>query len=156
MKAHLQRNLDRRRAVGAVEAVTEIARRDAGQALGELDHRTLRQAGEHHVLEIVELGCDRRVDLRMRVPEQVDPPRADGVEIAAAVEIVKPRTAAPRNRNQGPGLVPLHLRARVPDGGTAAGDPRGVARRRDDGCRFQFGRHDGRIIIAAPGRLASR
>jgi hypothetical protein len=47
------------------------------------------------MLEIAELGCDRRVDLRMRVPEQVDLTTSDGVEIAAAVEIV---SQAPRPR----------------------------------------------------------
>ena len=36
--------------------MTEVAGRERGQPLGELDHRTLREAGEHHVLEIVELA----------------------------------------------------------------------------------------------------
>ena len=56
-----------------------------------------------------------RVDARIRVAEQVDPPRADGIEIPAAVVLVQPDARATRDRQHRQPLVVLHLRARMPD-----------------------------------------
>jgi hypothetical protein len=127
MEAHLQRNLDRRCAVGGVETVTGLARRDGRQSLGELDHRLMSQAGQHDVLELCELVDDGGIDCRVSVPEQVDPPGADCVEIAVTVEIVQPGAAAARDRNQRRRLVLFHLRARMPDRRAAARKPVFVA-----------------------------
>ena len=96
--------------------MAEPAGRQRREPLGELDHRPMREAGEHHVLELVELRGDRGADARIRVAEEIDPPRAHRVEIAAAVEIVEPRTLAARDRHERQRLVLLHLRARMPHG----------------------------------------
>ena len=69
VEAHLERDLDRRCAVRGVEAVTGIARRDRRQALGQLDHRLMGEAGQHDMLELRELVHDRGIDRRVSVPE---------------------------------------------------------------------------------------
>ena len=86
----------------------------------------MREAREHHVLELPELVDERGADPRIRVPEEIDPPRAHRVEIAATVEIVEPRAVAARDGDERQRLVLLHLRARMPDGAKAALEPRGA------------------------------
>src|ERR1700680_5350698 len=100
VEAHLERDLRLRGAVGGVEAVTGIPRRDRRQALRELDHRLMGKAGQHDMLELRELVDDRGIDRRVSVPEQVDPPGADRVAIAVALEIVPPGAAAARDWNE--------------------------------------------------------
>jgi hypothetical protein len=80
VEAHLQRDLDGRCAVRREERVAERARGERMQPLGEFDRRLVRAAGEHRVLERVELVLQRGVDVRIRMAEQVHPPRADRVE----------------------------------------------------------------------------
>src|SRR5476649_542522 len=75
------------------------------------------------MFEAVELILQRRVDARVGVAEQVDPPRADGVEIAAAFVVVQPRALAVADRDQRHGFMMLHLGARVPYAAQAAGHP---------------------------------
>src|SRR5439155_19304045 len=123
MKTHLERDLDRRGAVRAVEAMTELAGRQRRQALGKLDHRPVREPGQHRMLEIGKLRGDRAADRRMRVTEEVHPPGADGVQITPPLEVVQPGSAAASDRHQRQALVLLHLRAWMPDGGTAPRDP---------------------------------
>ena len=94
--------------------------RELRQALGELDRGLVGEAGEHHVLQRVELRVERRVDARMAVPEQVDPPGADRVQDAAAFEIVEPDAFGAADRHQRQRLVMLHLGARMPDRAPAA------------------------------------
>ena len=60
------------------------------QSLGKLDDGTMREAGEHHVLDLGKLRCQRGIDASIRMAEQVHPPRADRIEIAAAVVVVEP------------------------------------------------------------------
>ena len=87
----------------------------ARQPLGQLHHRLVGEAGQHDVLQLVQLVLERGVDARVAVAEQVDPPRADGIEIALALEIVQPHALAARDRHQRQGFVLLHLGAGVPD-----------------------------------------
>ena len=64
MRAHLQRDLGGASAVAAVEGVAEA--REGRQALRQLDHRLMRQAGEHDVVEPLELIVQRGLDARHR------------------------------------------------------------------------------------------
>jgi hypothetical protein len=74
----------------------------------------------------VELGLEGVADARVGVAEQVDPPRADAVEVAPAVHVDEPRAFAPGDGDEGQLLVVLHLGARVPHGGEGAGEEAGV------------------------------
>ena len=132
VEAHLERDLRRRGAVGAVERVTESRRRQCREPFRELDHGTVGEAREQHVLERRELVDDRGVDARVRVAEQVDPPRRHGVEIAASLEVEQPRALAARDRHDRQRLVHLHLRARVEHRRAAAREPGGVPARSGD------------------------
>ena len=80
----------------------------------------MAEAREEHVLEAFELGPERGVNARVAMPEEIHPPRTDGIQIAPAIKIVEPATLAAGNRYQGKLLVVLHLRARVPHSGKAA------------------------------------
>jgi len=51
----------------------------------EQDGGLVRATGEHRVFERVELIFQRCIDVRIRVTEEVDPPRADGIEVSMAV-----------------------------------------------------------------------
>ena len=97
--------------------------RERAEAFGEFDGRFVRAAGEHGVFERVELIFQRRVDARIGVAEQVDPPGADGIQITMTGAVVEPCALAARDRDERQALVVLHLGARVPDGAEAAGDP---------------------------------
>jgi hypothetical protein len=97
VKAHLQRDLHRRGAVGRVEAMAQRMPRERGEPLGQLHRRRVRAAREHHVREPVELVFQRGVERRVRMPEQVDPPRAGGVEVAAAFGVDEPHALAARD-----------------------------------------------------------
>ena len=132
VEAHLERDLRRRGAVGAVARVTESRRRQCREPFRELDHGTVGEAREQHVLERRELVDDRGVDARVRVAEQVDPPRRDGVEVAAPLEVEQPRALAARDRHDRQRLVHLHLRARVEHRRAASREPGGVPAR----CRL--------------------
>ena len=118
-KRHLQRDLGGGRAIGCEEGVAELARRNPGEPLGELHHGLVGESREHHVLQGLDLAGDRRVDRRVRMPEEVHPPGAHPVEVAPAVEVVQPRSLRALDRDQRVALVLLHLRARMPDRGPA-------------------------------------
>src|SRR5918992_3915006 len=66
------------------------------------------------MFECLELVADRRVDSRLAVPEQVDPPRADRIEEAPAVEVIEPGALSALDGYERQELMMLHLRARVP------------------------------------------
>ena len=86
------------------------------------------------MLEFAELRGDRRVDARIRVAEQIDPPGAHRIEVAAAVEIVEPRAVAARDGHERQRFVQLHLRARMPDGAPAPREPVGIGGRPGERC----------------------
>ena len=88
----------------------------------------MRETGEHDVFKRVELFAQGRVDTRVAVAEEVDPPRADAIQIAPAVKVVQPGALTTRNRDQRQVVfVLLHLRARMPDSGEAAAQQGGIA-----------------------------
>jgi hypothetical protein len=102
-------------AVVGVEAAPETCGRDRRERLRQCDHRLVREAGENHLLEPLELRAHRRVDARVGVTEQRHPPGAHGIEIAPAVVVLEPRALAAAYGDQRQlALVVLHLRARVP------------------------------------------
>ena len=88
--------------------------------LGEFDRRFVREAGQHHVIEAVELVLERGDDARMAMAEQAGPPGADRVQIAAAVVAGQPDALGLGDRQHRQGFVIVHLRARVPDHGEIA------------------------------------
>src|SRR5450830_127877 len=54
------------------------------------------------------------------MPEQIDPPGTNGIQIASAVGIIQPGTLTTHHGNKRGGFMMLHLRARMPDAGQAA------------------------------------
>ena len=108
--------------VTAPQAWAEFVARQGGELLREGHHRLMGEAGQHDVVERVELLVERRLDARMAVAEQVGPPGADGIQIAVAVEILQPGAFAAADGHQRQGLVQLHLGARMPDGVEAAAE----------------------------------
>ena len=97
-----------------------------GQLLGQGDHRLVREAGQHRVLELVELILQRRIDARIGVAEQVDPPRADRIQITLAVGVVQPDAATVADGDQRHRFMVLHLRAWMPDAAQTARYPVGL------------------------------
>ncbi len=148
VERHLERDLGRRGAVGSEEGVPERSGCEPGEPFGELDGAGMGEPGEHHVLEGVELFAQRRVDRRVRVAEEVDPPRAHRIEIAATVEVVQPGSLAARDGHQREALVGLHLRAGMPHRREAPRDHLAIGHR---------GRQSGtmRLICAARALVAS-
>jgi len=122
VRGHLQRDLGRRGAVGGVERVSEMRAGQRGEPLGQLDDRLVREAGQHRMLERVELRAQRGVDVRVAVAEEIHPPRADAVEQAPPVRVDQPRPFAAHDRHERQRLVLFHLRAGVPDGGERTGE----------------------------------
>jgi hypothetical protein len=94
MKTHLQRDLDRRGAIRGIEGVAEIVPGQRGQLFRQLDHRLVGKAGQHRVFQRVQLRLQGGVDARVRVAEQVHPPRADAIQVAPAFMVVQPRALA--------------------------------------------------------------
>src|SRR3546814_12901214 len=100
MKAHLQRDFDRRRAVVGVEAAIQSGRRKLQQTLGKFDRRRMREAGAHDVIEFIELGFQRRYNRWMTMTKDVGTPRTDRIELAIAVDILYPDTLCRLNRKR--------------------------------------------------------
>ena len=86
-----------------------------GQPLGQLDHRRMGRAGQHHVFDFAKLVDDGRIDTRVAVAEQIDPPARYGVEVAVSIHIDQPRALTARNRQWGCAFQLFHLRAGMPD-----------------------------------------
>src|SRR6056297_2895731 len=74
----------------------------------------MREAGQDDVLELVELRLDALVNVGIGVAEDVDPPGADDVEVATAVEVIEPRPLAALDGHKRDRLMILHLRAGMP------------------------------------------
>jgi hypothetical protein len=127
VEAHLERDFHGRGAVVGVEHALERRGREPHQLLGQRDRRLVAEARQQHVLELVDLALERRADRGVVVAEQVHPPRADRVEVAAAVVVLEPDAVAAPDRYRRPALVVLHLRARMPQHGEVAGGKVGVA-----------------------------
>src|SRR5690606_12293716 len=121
--AHLQRHLDAGGTVVGVEHLVQTVRGDLHQTLGQLDHRLMGAAGQHHVLQAVELLADALIDPWVAVGEYIDPPGADRIEIAFALEIFLPDAVAALDRDQRQAFVILHLGTGVPQHGEIALHP---------------------------------
>jgi hypothetical protein len=74
LERELQRDLDGRRAVVAIENVFEAGWRDPAQRLGELRGGRVRDAGERRVSERIRLAPERREQAGMPVAERRGPP----------------------------------------------------------------------------------
>jgi hypothetical protein len=125
VEAHLQGNFDGRGAIGCEECVPEGILREGSEALGEFNGGLVGAAGEHGVFERIELVFERSVDTGVSVTKQVDPPGADGIEIAMTVAVIEPGAGAAGDGDERQALVMFHLGAGMPDGAQAAGDPVG-------------------------------
>ena len=77
-------------------------------------------ARQHHVFDFAELVDDGRINARIAVAEQIDPPAGNGIQVAVSVLIDQPRALAARNRQWRRGLQVFHLGAGMPDGSTRA------------------------------------
>ena len=75
------------------------------------------EAREQDMLKFFQLTGQCAVDSRIAVAEQVDPPRADGVQVALAFEVFKPHALATADRDNGEPFMVLHLCARMPHNG---------------------------------------
>ncbi|OIQ70594.1 hypothetical protein GALL_477910 [mine drainage metagenome] len=115
VKAHLQRDLDRGGAVAAEEAVAEHSAGQLRQALGQFDGRLVGAASQHDMRQAVELVLERRIDARIGMAEQIDPPGAVCVEVAATRIVEQPWALATHDGERQQLRGALHLRARVPD-----------------------------------------
>ena len=73
----------------------------------------MRAAGEDHVLDLARLRRQRRIQLGMRVPVNVDPPRRNAVENLAPVFGVKIHALAAHDGQQR--RLRQHLRVGMPD-----------------------------------------
>jgi hypothetical protein len=82
------------------------------------------ETGEDDMFESFELVAQGGIDARVAVTKEVDPPRADPVQVTPAVEVIQPDTSGAGHRNQrqrfARGCMLLHLGARVPDSRQAA------------------------------------
>jgi hypothetical protein len=101
---------------------------EGGEAFGQFDHRRVREAGQHHVVEAVDLIVQRGSQRRVAVAKQVDPPRADAVKDPPALGIDEPHAFGTSDRDERlPLFVQLHLRTWMPDSVQAASAPSCVA-----------------------------
>lgn len=91
LERDLQRDLDGGAAVVAVEDAREGAIPLGGDP-DELGGGRVRRHRQRYVGEGARLGLERRDEARMREAEDLRPPGARGVEVAAAVEVDEPRT----------------------------------------------------------------
>ena len=114
VKAHLQRHFDAGGPVIGVETPCQAFRRHLHQALGQFDHGLMAETGEDHVFELIDLILDALVDARVGMAEHIDPPGADGIEVALAFEVFQPDTFAALDRDQRQLFVIFHLGAGMP------------------------------------------
>jgi hypothetical protein len=79
-------------AVAPVEGVAQASERS--QALGQFNRRPVGETSQHHVVERVQLIDQRGADGGVVVPEQVDPPGADRIQMAPASVVAQPHSWA--------------------------------------------------------------
>jgi hypothetical protein len=117
MRSRLQRNLGGTGAVAGIKGVAKTCQ--LRQAFRQFDHRLMRQTGQHHMVQAVQLRVQCSLDVRMAMPKQIDPPRAHRIQVALAVGIKQPGALTADDGHQGLRLVVFHLCAGVPHGGAA-------------------------------------
>ena len=80
------------------------------------------------MLQLAHLLLNRRVDSRIGVAKEIDPPGADGIDKSIAFKVLKPDTLATLDGHQRHGaFVVFHLGAGVPHGLEATGDEVSIA-----------------------------
>gem|GEM_PF-5773953 len=99
--AHLERHLDGGRPVVRIETPVQPLWCDAYESLGEVNHWLVGKTGKHGVFELLGLLVDGFVNARVGMPEEVDPPGTDRIDVAVAVEIMEPDALAALERNKG-------------------------------------------------------
>ena len=113
--AHLECHLHGTGTVVGVEDFVEIPGGQGGELLGQVHCRPMAEPGQQDMLELLRLAGDPAADVGIGMAEEVDPPAADGIEIAPSVEIVKPDPLGTLDGDQGEGFMVFHLGAGVPD-----------------------------------------
>ena len=66
------------------------------QAFGQVDHGFVGKTCQDHVLQLADLFLDGGVDARIGVPEQVDPPGTDRIDVTVALARRPGMVASPR------------------------------------------------------------
>ncbi len=121
MESHLQRDFHAGRTIVGIEHLgqwlaTDLPGRDRQQTLGQLHRRGMRTTRQDDVLQRRGLSGDGRRDTRFGVTEQVGPPAADCIKVAAAIAADQPGAFAARDRQQRQRVrVLAHLCARMPE-----------------------------------------
>ena len=118
MRAHLQRDLGGAGPVAAVKGVAQAGQ--CAQFFRQFHHRCVGKTGQHDMVKTVELLAQRRLDVRVTVAKQIDPPGTDAVKVTPALEVMQPDALGAGNRHWRLRLVQLHLRAGVPHVAQAA------------------------------------
>ncbi|MCY1174066.1 hypothetical protein D9M73_142520 [compost metagenome] len=83
----------------------------------------MAESGQDHVFELVDLVLDALVDARVGMPEHIDPPGADRIEVAFAFEVFQPHAFPAFDRDQRQLFVIFHLGAGMPQHGEIALHP---------------------------------
>ena len=99
MHAHLQRDLGGTGAVAGIKGMTQTGQ--LGQAFRQFNYGFMRQAGQHYVVQAVQLVVQRSLDVGMAMAEQVDPPRTHRIQVTLAIRIKQPSSFATHNGHQG-------------------------------------------------------
>ncbi|MCY1422362.1 hypothetical protein D9M71_380390 [compost metagenome] len=86
------------------------------------------------MLQLVDLVLDALVDARIGVAEDVDPPGADGIQVAFALEVFQPDPFAAADGHDRQAFVIFHLGAGVPEHGEVALHPVGVEAHESFSC----------------------
>ena len=112
--AHLDRHFHGGGAIVREETAGQIRRRQRHQPLGETYRRLVGEAGEYDMFEFAQLRDEGRIDARIGMPEEIDPPGTHRIEIALAVKILEPGAGTAPDRDHRQGFMVLHLRAWMP------------------------------------------
>ncbi len=75
------------------------------------------------MLQLVDLILDPLINTWIGMAKHVDPPGADRVQVALAIEVFQPHAIAPADGDQGQLFVIFHLSAGVPEYGKVALHP---------------------------------
>ena len=115
LERHLERRLHGGRAVIVEMEFRQTLGHERRQPLRELDRGAMGEIRKDDVLELIQLRRNPRIDLLVRMPEEIRPPRADDIEIALSVHVVEPRPLCVVDHHRRQLLIVLHLRTRMPD-----------------------------------------
>ena len=94
---------------------------DLGQTLCQGDSGFMGKTCKENMFEGFQLVFKRRVNGRMGMTKEVDPPGADGIEITVSLKVLEPDPEGPFYGDGGPLFVVLHLGTGVPENLEVAG-----------------------------------